>query len=152
MMDATWKVSRLYVTSILIVSVPNIGIPVAVAFRPVEDKALYGQFYQALLKIGFEKSDWPLKCDQGSALKHFWRSHRIRRLVCLWHLLISLRQTPAAWRTGYLVQCRCSHDFEPPYKALGASFSQAGEGRARRSWALAEEGRTRVAGWHDCDR
>ena len=49
-MDSTWKTISGYVTSILMASICNVGIPLAFAFGPSESKELYDMFYSSFDK------------------------------------------------------------------------------------------------------
>jgi hypothetical protein len=45
LMDATWKIGRSDVSSILTFSMDNVGTPVALALRPKGDRAISDIFY-----------------------------------------------------------------------------------------------------------
>ncbi len=50
LMDTTWRVLPYYVTSILMCSVCNIGIPIAFSFGKGETASLYEMFFDAFKK------------------------------------------------------------------------------------------------------
>jgi hypothetical protein len=50
-LDATFKIIRHAVASILILSTSNAGIPLALAFRPTGDSELYETFYNVMAAV-----------------------------------------------------------------------------------------------------
>jgi hypothetical protein len=112
-MDTTWRVLRLYVTSVLTVVIGNVGIPIAVSFGPVEDTALYDTFYTTLMELlGFDLSTFTVESDQGSALRAICKKYQNPHLACLLHLLVSLGRGPFAFEIGNLVRCWSHVDFD----------------------------------------
>jgi hypothetical protein len=64
LMDATWKIIRNCVASILMLSIMNVGIPVALAIGPKEDKSLYEIFYSTMLnRFGIDLGAYPVVSD-----------------------------------------------------------------------------------------
>ena len=58
LMDTTWKVINKYVTSILMVTIRNVGVPIAFTFGSAEDKKLYNTFikqFQTLFNINLKR-------------------------------------------------------------------------------------------------
>jgi hypothetical protein len=103
-MDTTWKVLRLYVTSIFMCSICNVGILVAIAFGSTETKELYQIFYDTLMSaFHIDLSVFIVESDQGSALKLICQSHHGTYLVCLRHLLVSLKTREFSCELGNLV-------------------------------------------------
>jgi hypothetical protein len=112
MLDTTWRVMRLYVTSILMVILANVGIPVAFAFGPVEDSNLYETFFTTFMEVyNIDLSIYVLESDQGSALKSIASKYGNQHLACLRHFLVSLKQSKFSYQVGNLVKCRVLKDF-----------------------------------------
>ena len=69
LMDATWKTISGYVTSILMASVCNVGIPLGFSFGAGETKDLYNIFYLTFQEIiNVDLSKYIVESDGGSAI------------------------------------------------------------------------------------
>jgi hypothetical protein len=76
-MDATWKIIRSCVASILMLSIANVAIPVALAMGPKEDRVLYELFHTVLREqLGISLEDYRVVSDQGSAVRAICNRHR----------------------------------------------------------------------------
>jgi hypothetical protein len=136
-MDTTWRVLRLYVTSILTVVIGNVGIPIAVSFGPVEDTALYETFYTTLMELfRFDLSTFTVESDQGSALRAICKKYQNPHLACLRHLLVSLGRGTFAFEIGNLVRCRSQVDFDrlkERYETLFSSVEKSQRGPLKKT-------------------
>ena len=116
----------LYVTSILMGSAYNTGIPLAFAFGNSEDKAMYLDLLQTFeQQVGVSLHNKVIESDQGSALKAAIAEFKMLHLACLRHLLVSLKYNFALYHIGLLLRAVSDVDFEgakhthcPPYSAL----------------------------------
>jgi hypothetical protein len=91
-MDATWKIIRVSVASILMLSICNVGIPVMLAIGPKEDKAFYEIFY-AILRDHFNinLNGYRAVSDQGTALCAVCIGHENQQFLCLCQFSVSLK-------------------------------------------------------------
>ena len=106
LLDTTWKVMPMYVTSIIMASTMNIGIPIGFAFGSGEDKSLYERHFKAFSEqCGIDLSKFVIESDQGSALKAVCDDNFAEHLACLRHLLVSLRYSPYSYAVGELLKC-----------------------------------------------
>lgn len=106
LLDTTWKVMPLYVTSILMASSMNIGIPLGFAFGNSEDKTLYERHFKAFSeKTGIKLGSYVIESDQGSALKAICDENFAVHLACLRHLLVSLHYSPYSYAASELLKC-----------------------------------------------
>jgi hypothetical protein len=70
LMDATWKIIRVSVASILMLSICNVGIPVMLAIGPKEDKAVYETFCTILQDhFNINLNGYRAVSDQRTALR-----------------------------------------------------------------------------------
>jgi hypothetical protein len=112
LMDATWKIIRNAVTSILMVSIFNVGIPVALAVGPREDKALYEIFHKIFAEeFGITLNGLRVVSDRGSALQAICTSHDNDQFFCLRHFLVSLKLRMWSEEIGNLIRCRVVGDY-----------------------------------------
>ena len=83
LMDTTWSVLQYYVTSILMVSMCNDGIPVAFSFGNSETIDLYDTFFSVMKeKIGVDLSSHIVESDKGIALAAVCSKHNCKHLGC----------------------------------------------------------------------
>ena len=84
-MDTTWKVVSKYVTSILMICVRNVGLPIAFTFGAAEDKKLYNNFVEMFnVEFGIDLKKFIVISDQGSALKAICDEFK-EHIACLRH-------------------------------------------------------------------
>jgi hypothetical protein len=139
-MDTTWSVMQHYVTSILVAVKNNTVIPVAFSFGPTESVDLYQQFYELFNeKWEIDLGDYPVLCDQGSALARICKAKGNHRFLCLHHFLKTLVNPPFSVYVRNLVRCRTEDEFQRMKVLLESHlpYTIRGEG-ARLKGALAE--------------
>jgi hypothetical protein len=69
MLDMTWKITRKYVTTIIMAVYRNMGIPLGFAFGAAEIVDLHEQHFESFNHLfGMDLSHYILESDQGSAL------------------------------------------------------------------------------------
>lgn len=113
LMDTTWKTLPCYVTSILMASIANVGIPLGFAFGPSEDKALYKSFFTSFQEqIGVDLTAYTIESDRGSALQAIAAMIESEHLSCHHHFLRSLKGNEFSYQVGQLVACKCIKDFD----------------------------------------
>jgi hypothetical protein len=124
LMDATWKTIKGYVTSILIGSVCNVGIPLSFSFGPGETKELYELFYSTFADvIGVDLTKYIVESDGGSALAAVAAERGQFHLICHHHYLRSLKSTEFSYQIGALVSCRCEIDLQNLLDEYSKEFS-----------------------------
>jgi len=125
LLDTTWKVMPLYVTSFIMASVMNIGIPLGFAFGIGEDKTLYERHFKAFADMtGIDVSKFVILSDQGSALKAICDEKFAIHLACLRHLLVSLRFSNYSYAVGELLKCASLFDSENAFTEFSNIFSK----------------------------
>ena len=125
LLDTTWKVMPMYVTSIIMGSAMNIGIPLGFAFGSGEDKSLYARHFQAFAEqMGIDLSKLVIESDQGSALEAICNEKFAMHLACLRHLLVSLRFSAFSYAAGELVKCTSLLDFNNALTTFNDKFNQ----------------------------
>jgi hypothetical protein len=137
LMDATWKIIRGCVSSILMLSFCNVGIPIALAIGPKEDKALDEIFYATIFeRFGIHIESYPVVSDQGTALRAVCAEHAHPQFFCLRHFLVSLKCKLWSNEIGNLIRCRVHHDFRNLCRQYEPRFAEAlrdpGSARAKR--------------------
>ena len=72
LLDTTWKIMPMYVTSIIMASSMNVGIPLGFSFGSGEDKTLYQRHFAAFSEqLGVDISKFVTESDQESVCLQF---------------------------------------------------------------------------------
>ena len=125
LLDATWKVMPVYVTSIIMGCSMNIGIPLGFAFGSGEDKLLYEQHFNAFAaQTGISLSKYVIESDQGSALKAVCQEKCAAHLACLRHLLVSLRFSAFSFAVSEIIKCASQYEFDNALKTFAIEFEK----------------------------
>jgi hypothetical protein len=112
LLDATFKIIPNAVASIMNVSICNVGVPLAVAFGPVEDVNLYETFHRVFKQLfGIDLNGYRVVCDEGSALRSVCQDHENPQFFCLHHVLVDLKRKAFSDEVGDLVRCRVPGDY-----------------------------------------
>ena len=125
LMDTTWKLLPNYVTSILMFSICNVGIPIAFCFGNAEKADLYDMFFKNfndLLHINL--SQYVIESDKGTALASICSKYNCKHLGCLKHFLTSLGLCEFSKEIGELVSAKCHKDFDKLREIYSKQFSQ----------------------------
>lgn len=113
LMDTTWKTLPQYVTSILMASVCNVGIPLAFAFGPSEEKILYKTFYEEFQRvIDVDLKKFNIESDRGSALMSIAAEVDTQHLSCHHHFLRSLKSSEFSFQVGQIAAAKCQLDLD----------------------------------------
>jgi hypothetical protein len=132
LLDATFKIIPCAVASIMNLSICNVGVPLALAFGPVEDVNLYEDFHRVFEQLfGIDLNGYRVVCDQGSALRAVCRRHENPQFICLRHLLVSLKRKLFSDEVGLLVRCRVRGDYDRLCAAYVPIFAAAEGSDAR---------------------
>ena len=119
MLDTTWHIMPYYVTSILMASSFNIGVPLASSFGHGETRNIYTELLGTIhdqLNYSFEQKI--IESDQGSALKSAINEYRMIHLACLRHLLVSLKFNESSEIIGELIKAESPKDYEHAKEVL----------------------------------
>ena len=123
-MDATWKTIDCYVTSILMMSVCNVGIPIGFSFGPGETKELYSMFYDAFDEvINIDLKKYVIESDGGSALTAITVEKEQFQLMCHHHYLRGLKTTEFSQQVGAITSCKCKIDLKLLLKKYSEEFA-----------------------------
>ena len=113
LMDTTWKVLPYYVTSILMLSICNVGIPVSFCFGKAETADLYEMFFKAFNEIlHIDISKYVIESDKGTALAAICAKYKCRHIGCLRHFIARLGLLEYSKQISELVSAKCKSDFE----------------------------------------
>jgi hypothetical protein len=132
LLDATFKIIPKAVASIMNLSICNVGIPVALAFGPVEDSNLYETFYRVFKQLfGIDLNGYCVVSDQGSALRAVCGQHKNPQFFCLHHVLVNLKRKRFSEEVGNLVRCRVREDYDRLCAVYTPIFAAAEGANAR---------------------
>ena len=113
LLDTTWKIMQHFVTSILMASSLNVGIPLAFAFGKSEDKVHYSKFLTYIqTQLDFNFKGRIIESDQGSALKAVAKEFEMINLACLRHLLVSLKYNEHTYLLSTLIRCTTQEEYD----------------------------------------
>jgi hypothetical protein len=132
LLDATFKIIPRAVASIMTLSIYNVGIPVAMAFGPIEDSTLYETFHRVFADVfGIDLDHYHVVSDQGLALRSVCAAHANQQFICLRHLLLTLKRKLFSDEVGQLVRCRVQDDYARLCALYEPIFTQAAESDRR---------------------
>ena len=124
LMDTTWKIINKFVTSILMISIRNVGFPIAYAFGPAEDKVLYEKFIKQFKDLfDIDLKGYIVQSDQGSALKSVCDAFK-NHIACLRHFLVSLKAKPFSFQIGQIIKCKCIKDLNAILMQYSEDFAK----------------------------
>ncbi len=113
LLDTTWKCLPYYVTSILMLSVKNTGIPISFAFGNKENKELYRMHFTAFKELfDIDLDKFPFESDQGSSLISLFEEKQIKNFFCLRHLFTNLKFNEYAFAVENIVKCATQTEFD----------------------------------------
>ena len=123
LLDTTWHVMSNYVTSILMASIGNSGIPLSFAFGPGETKSLYYLHFNTFRDIlGIDLTTYTIESDQGSAIEAVCTENNINHIYCLRHFLASLKYNEFSYSVGLLLKFVSDKDFNQAKLTLTNEF------------------------------
>ena len=125
LMDTTWKTLPYYVTSILMGSICNVGVPLGFSFGPSEDKNLYKTFYEEFKKeINIDLTQFNIESDRGSALMSIAAEIDTQHLSCHHHFLRSLKSSEFSFQIGQIVAAKCQRDLDTLMETYSQEFAE----------------------------
>ena len=123
LVDTTWKLMPNYVTSILMASVHNIGIPISFTFGIGETKSLYNLHINTFKeKFDIDLCRYVIESDQRTAIEGVCKERNIEHIYCLRHFLVSLKYNEFSYAVGILLKCVSKTDFESEKKHFHEQF------------------------------
>lgn len=111
LLDTTWRILPMYVTSIITVCFLNTSLPIGFTFSNGETKENYNYLLSVIeseFSIDFQSKI--IESDQGKALIGLCQDRSIFHLKCIRHLLAGLKHDPYSYEIGQLVQCSSEFD------------------------------------------
>lgn len=125
LLDTTWRVMPMYVTSIIMGASMNIGIPLGFSFGSTEDKKLYEKHFAAFEEqTGINLAKFTIESDQGSALKSICEEKFVTHLACLRHLLVSLHYSAYSYAIKKMIECASIVDLHKAFSTFSTTFSE----------------------------
>ena len=112
LLDTTWRILPMHVTSIITACFLNTSLPIGFSFSTGETKENYKfllSVIESQISINFETKI--IESDQGKALMGLCQERSIFHLKCLRHLLAGLKYNKYSYEVGQLVQCSSEFDF-----------------------------------------
>jgi hypothetical protein len=126
LMDATWKIIRVSVASIFILSMCNVGIPVMLGIGPKEDKVFYETFHTILQDdFNINLNSYCAGSDQGITLRAVCICHENQPFLCLRHFPVSLKRKIWNHEAGTLIRCRVRDGFQRVCTAFCGSLARS---------------------------
>ena len=131
-LDTTWKIMPFYVTSILMGSAHNTGIPLAFAFGNSEDRNLYLELLNTFQQtVDYNIRGKVILSDQGSALKSAISELKMIHLACLRHLLVALKFNRVTYLFGELIKSASDVDYKTIKKQIEESFKEVNDNKTK---------------------
>ena len=113
LLDTTWKIMFQFVTSILMASSYNVGIPLGFGFGKGEEKQLYMKLLQAIqTQLDIQLKNKVIESDQGSALKALAKELEIINIAYLRHLLVSLKYNEHTYLLSNLIKATTQEEYD----------------------------------------
>lgn len=107
------------------VSIFNVGIPIAFSFSLTENEQIYQLIFDTFdKKLSINLSEYFFESNQGTALQSFFTKNKIKNFVCNRHLLVSLKHNIFSFQIGTMVKCRCQIDLDTSFSNYSDEFSQ----------------------------
>ena len=123
LLDTTWKIMQNFVTSILMASSLNVGIPLGFAFGKSEDKVLYTKLLTTMKdKLDLEFKGKVIESDQGSALKAVAKEFEMIHLACLRHLLVSLKYNEHTYLLSMLIKATTQEEYDAAFAFITQKY------------------------------
>lgn len=127
LMDTTWKVLPHFVTSIMMVSAKNIGLPIGFSFHEgsSETRELYESLFITMkMTLDIDISIYPVESDLGPALNSLSIKYGLIQFYCLRHYLSNLKKNPFGYEISLLINCDSEKDLEKTKEVLVKKFKQ----------------------------
>ena len=124
LLDTTWEVLPFYVTSILMLSICNVGIPLGFCFGRSESTELYDLFFKTFRDLfSIDLSTYVIESDRGASLVSICSKYKCKHLGCLKHFKTSLGLSPFSKQIADSVGAKCIKDFKMFVSIYSDAFS-----------------------------
>lgn len=105
------------------VSIYNVGIPLAFSFSVTESVEIYQRIYDGFKNnFSIDLSDFIFESDQGKSLQSFFEQNNIKNIVCIRHLLSNLMKIQFGFQISTMVKCRCQVDLDTIFAHFANEF------------------------------
>lgn len=122
-----------YVTSFLMASIGNSGIPLSFAFGPGETKELYNLHFKEFKdQFGIDLSTYIKESDQGPAIEGICAEKNIVNIYCLRHFLHSLKFNEFSFAVGQILKSVSDTDCNHAKSALIEEYQNLEEEKLRK--------------------
>ena len=123
-LDTTWRILPLYVTSIITASFYNTSVPIGFAFGHGETKALYTYLLTTIQKeIGYNFEGKIFETDQHSSLRSLCNNFQIKQIFCYKHFLSNLKKSDYSYEIIKLTSCTSQFDFDNLLRLISEHFT-----------------------------
>ena len=124
-LDTTWKILPLYVTSILAACFANTSVPIGFAFGTGETKKLYKFLISTIEeKLQYSFKGVILESDQGGSLRSLSIEYSMLHLLCYRHFIANLKKAKYSYELIKLIGCRSLFDLQNTKGLFGAKFTE----------------------------
>lgn len=125
LLDTTWKILPLYVTSIITATLFNSSIPLGFAFGHGETIKLYKYLLSTIeKKTNFNFRNKVILSDQGPSLKSLVKEYQMIHLFCYRHFLANIKNTNYAYEIRNLVRCTSLYDIQNSNQIYSEKFKE----------------------------
>ena len=125
LLDTTWKIQPMFVTSILTACFMNTSLPIGFTFSNGETKESYEFLLNVIeSQISIDFTSKIFESDQGKALLSLFQGKNIIHLKCIRHLIAGLKYNQYAYEIGQLVQCSSQFELDNCFKFCEESFTE----------------------------
>ena len=126
--DTTWRILPNYVTSIMMASSKNTGIPISFSFGHSEDKEIYELHFDGFERFTTVKlNSFVFESDQGTALKAVFKDKKIKYFICLRHLLVNLKFNQISFAIRNILFCTSIDELDRAFEFYSKMFSEIKE-------------------------
>lgn len=124
LLDTTWRALPYYVTSILMASSFNTGLPLSIAFGHSENRNLYENHFNVFNNyFNVSLENFKFESDQGSSLKSLFLSKKIDYCICFRHFLNNLKMNYIAFGIRVIIKSCTQFEFDNSIKLYSKLFS-----------------------------
>lgn len=124
LLDTTWKLLPYYVTSILMATSNNSGIPLSFSFGFSENKILYNNHFTSFQKFcNINLTQYKFESDQGPALKGIFEEKKIIHCFCFRHIMVNLKLNSISFALNTILKCTTNFEINNAFNHYSKIFS-----------------------------
>ena len=125
LLDTTWRVLPYYVTSILMASSMNGGLPLSFSFGFSENVEIYQNHFNAFQNLfHIDLKQYTFESDQGPALKSLFLDNHIQHVFCFRHLMVNLKLNPISFALNVILKCTTLFELNNAFIHYSKIFSE----------------------------